>query len=97
MLLTKNLNFYEWLKKQSPPLWWAEKNLVRERVSHFIDENGKPNPAEGFQSNWAWSGDQGLMLGALVDRIRLMVANTLRLLRWGAVGFIDWLGDECFS
>jgi hypothetical protein len=61
-----------WFSEQPNPLWWPGsfegRSLVRERVSHF--SNGDETP--DFQLNWAWTGDQGLMLGALVDRIRLM-------------------------
>ncbi|TAM87842.1 MAG: hypothetical protein EPN41_06995 [Candidimonas sp.] len=56
---------------QEPRLWWPQNTagaaLVRERVSHLSD--GKSAP--GFQSDWAWTGDQGLLLGALTDRINL--------------------------
>jgi len=54
--------------QQQPNLWWPQNNggaLVRERVSRFAD--GKTAP--GFQENWAWTGDQGLILGGLVGRI----------------------------
>jgi hypothetical protein len=58
-----------WLSSQQQPnLWWPQNNggaLVRERVSRVA--NGKTNP--GFQEDWAWTGDQGLILGGLVDRI----------------------------
>ena len=50
-------------------LWWNLKQpfpaaLVRERVSHF--KNSKMAP--WFQQHWVWTGDQGLILHALVDR-----------------------------
>jgi hypothetical protein len=54
--------------QQQPNLWWPQKNdgaLVRERVSRVA--SGKTNP--GFQEDWAWTGDQGLILGGLVGRI----------------------------
>jgi hypothetical protein len=58
-----------WLSSQQRPnLWWPQNNggaLVRERVSRV--GNGKPAP--GFQKDWAWTGDQGLILGGLIDRI----------------------------
>ena len=61
-----------WLwQQQQDPLWWPQNGpnaaLVRERVSHFY--NGKEDT--GFQKDWAWTGDQGLILGALTDRMRL--------------------------
>ena len=54
--------------QQQPNLWWPRNNngaLVRERVSRVA--NGKTNP--GFQEDWAWTGDQGLILGGLLGRI----------------------------
>ena len=36
-----------------------------ERVSQFLDGSNAP----GFHDNWFWTGDLGLMLGALTDRI----------------------------
>jgi hypothetical protein len=46
-----------------PLLWELSKTqaLVRERATHY---QGRPAP--GFQLDWAWTGDQGLMIGALV-------------------------------
>lgn len=50
-----------------PLLWWQDaahtQALVFERATHFQD--GK---APGFQTNWAWTGDQGLIIGALVGQ-----------------------------
>jgi len=58
-----------WLSSQQEPnLRWLQKEgaaLVRERVSRVA--NGKTNP--GFEKEWAWTGDQGLILGGLVGRI----------------------------
>jgi hypothetical protein len=58
--------FLTWFDETETPLWWAvdkDTGLVRERVGHFA--NG--SPAWGFQENFAWAGDQGLMLGNLSD------------------------------
>ena len=68
-----------WLfEVERDPLWWPQARpnaaLVRERVSHFF--NGKDAP--GFQTDWAWTGDQGLILGALTDRMNLDRQNLLR-------------------
>ena len=55
-----------WFDETETPLWWAfdrDTGLVRERVGHFA--NG--NRAWKFQENFAWAGDQGLMLGNLSD------------------------------
>ena len=65
--------FWDWFHEESNPLWWSQPNgqnaaLVRERASHFA--NGGPN--KGYQAEWVWTGDQGLMIGALMDRIHLM-------------------------
>jgi hypothetical protein len=57
-----------WFSSRQPNLWWPQNNggaLVRERVSRFA--NGDTAP--GFQEDWAWTGDQGLILGGLVGRI----------------------------
>jgi hypothetical protein len=61
---------FTWLTNnpQLPLLWWslgANAGLFRERVSGFA--GGRP--ARGFQADWAWTGDQGLMLGNLSDAI----------------------------
>jgi len=56
-----------------PSLWWQidpSSGLVRERVSRY---KTKPAPTEtnpGFQMDWAWTGDQGLILQALILRAR---------------------------
>jgi hypothetical protein len=56
------------------PLLWREADnkliLVRERVSHFKNKEGGLKPAPGFHADWFWAGDQGLLIGALVDRIK---------------------------
>lgn len=63
----RELNFLlTWLDEKSTPLWWTlgdDAGLARERVGHFANVT----PALGFQEKWAWTGDQGLMLGALSD------------------------------
>jgi hypothetical protein len=67
-----------WFEVRSNTLWWPQpaNNAahVRERVSHFAPSSrfptGKMN--KFYQSDWAWTGDQGLVVGALADRMRLM-------------------------
>jgi hypothetical protein len=63
----KELHFLlTWFDEKETPLWWAfdrDTGLVRERVGHFA----KGTRAWGFQENFAWAGDQGLMLGNLSD------------------------------
>lgn len=60
--------FFTWFEDGTDTaLWWkldgkGEAGLVRERVGRFANADGT-----GFQENWAWTGDQGLMLGALSD------------------------------
>jgi hypothetical protein len=65
---------FTWFSKEPFPLFhqFPRKNptapieaLMCERVSHFHD--GSKDSA--FQDNWFWTGDVGLMLGALTDRI----------------------------
>ncbi|WP_315830951.1 hypothetical protein [Bradyrhizobium prioriisuperbiae] len=63
-----------WLNETSTPLWWtlsANAGLVRERVGHFANVT----PALGFQEKWAWTGDQGLMLGSLSDAMQNAAPN----------------------
>jgi hypothetical protein len=68
-----------WFTITPDPLWWLQPDaqdaaLVRERVSHFAYDpktKGYP-PNKGYQAGWVWTGDQGLMIGALTDRIHLM-------------------------
>lgn len=45
------------------------KFLVRERVSTYSDTN---SPVYGYDEQMAWLGDQGLILGGLVDMMRCM-------------------------
>lgn len=55
------------------------KAVVRERVSEFKPTTNKGNhyvdPA--FRSELAWAGDQGLILGGLVDRMRIVGKTSL--------------------
>jgi hypothetical protein len=58
-----------WFVDNKTPLWStidANAGLVRERVGHFANGNAAP----GFQTDWYWTGDQGLMLGNLSDASR---------------------------
>jgi hypothetical protein len=55
-----------WFDEQECSLWReldANAGLVRERVGHFANGAG----ARGVQEEWAWTGDQGLILGDLSD------------------------------
>jgi hypothetical protein len=64
------LRTWLFLDLQAPALWWPQNNngtLVRARVSVFA--GGKP--ALGFQEDWAWTGDLGLILGVFVDRLAM--------------------------
>lgn len=70
------LNFLlTWFNEQNDALWWqidANTGLVRERVGHFAKGLHAPHEDDdwtciGFQEKWAWTGDQGLMLGNLSD------------------------------
>ena len=85
---------FTWLttKLQTPYLWWnlgTQLGLVRERVSGFA--GGKPSicrcppdpdpdPQPGFQLDWAWTGDQGLMLGNFSDSMILQPSHRPLLL-----------------
>jgi hypothetical protein len=79
---------FTWLNNAPglPFLWWSfgpNVGLVRERVSGFAGGKSAqgqcPAPA-GFQPNWAWTGDQGLMLGNLSDAIPLQPKHAPLLL-----------------
>lgn len=58
-----------WLDDGPHSLRWPQGTgrgvLLRERVGRWAHEG-----AVGYQADWAWVGDQGLMIGALVDGIR---------------------------
>ena len=60
--------------------------LVRERVSTFgvKDDKGQYSRICGYDPAQAWAGDQGLILGGLVDLIEMPgnVANSEDLLTW---------------
>jgi hypothetical protein len=43
--------------------------LVRERVSTYAELGGTYPLVEGFAANSMWCGDQGLIVGGLVDRV----------------------------
>lgn len=62
-----------------PSLWWSlgtNTGLVRERVSGFATGwSPVVPPPFGFQPDWAWTGDQGLMLGNVSDAIPLQPAH----------------------
>src|SRR5712672_1127437 len=46
--------------------------LVRERVSTYASRGQRDFPAvQGYEKEEAWSGDQGLILGALLDYLQL--------------------------
>ena len=54
-------------------LWWSNTGwaLVRERMPYYQSKPA-PNPqfksAPGFDPQWAWTGDQGLIIGGLVGQ-----------------------------
>jgi hypothetical protein len=64
-----------WFDEKEDPLWWEiddNAGLVRARVGHFANGVRVPHidneyECTGFQETWAWTGDQGLMLGNLGD------------------------------
>jgi hypothetical protein len=64
-----------WFDQTEDSLWWQidpNTALVRERVGHFANGVHAPHSdngisCTGFQGKWAWTGDQGLILGALSD------------------------------
>jgi hypothetical protein len=71
---------FAWFEEAQDPLWWklGQTALVRERVSHFANGVKAPSsdsPCKGFHDNWAWAGDQGLILGCLVDIINATAPN----------------------
>jgi hypothetical protein len=91
---------FKWFdeKDKEKSLWWnvdktTGAGLVRERVSHYA--NGFT--AQGFQTDWAWTGDQGLILGFLSDAIfvavepgrDVLIALAKNLLRGVSKGLVD--------
>ena len=65
----------KWFRMRSVPLWvplWWQVDdkaaLVRERVSIYNDRGTTSVRAPGFDEQWAWTGDQGLIIGALVGK-----------------------------
>jgi hypothetical protein len=85
----------EWFsgpKKGTTPLLWRDPSgpnpdraLIRERVSHLMDQNSVLKKAPGFDENTFWVGDQGLLIGALVDRIKANVERAASVQLIGAV------------
>jgi hypothetical protein len=77
---------FTWLtsKLQFPSLWWTlgpNVGLVRERVSGFASgKSASGKEPRGFETDWAWTGDQGLMLGNLSDAIPLQPIHASLLL-----------------
>jgi hypothetical protein len=72
-----------WFSEPNDSLWWqidANTGLVRERVGHFAKNVHAPHQdgdglCIGFQEEWAWTGDQGLMLGNLSDAMLDLAPN----------------------
>lgn len=60
----------QWLELASDAerLLAPDTGLVRERVSTYASGRG----VDGYQKSWYWTGDQGLVVGGLVDRMRLV-------------------------
>ena len=75
-----------------------EKAVVRERVSSFLSGE-MDRPGEGYRSDLAWTGDQGLILGGLVDRMRIVPSGSaeyealLGIARQILAGTMDYLVD----
>ena len=75
-----------------------EKAVVRERVSCFLS-GMEDRPGEGYRSDLAWTGDQGLILGGLVDRMRIVPSGSaeykalLGIARQILAGTMDYLVD----
>ena len=80
--------FWQWLTNKQLPfplLWWptgTNMGLVRERVSGFASgESASAEQPHGFEANWAWTGDQGLMLGNFCDAISRQPIHSVILLQ----------------
>jgi hypothetical protein len=69
----------DWFQVSDPDqaLWMPVEQgaVIRERAATFAEINGKFAPVPGYNSKVAWSGDQGIVLGGLVDRMRLVGKN----------------------
>ncbi|HJP89037.1 MAG TPA: hypothetical protein VJ850_08390 [Candidatus Limnocylindrales bacterium] len=46
--------------------------LICERVPTYADYQGTEMPVEGFAADSMWTGDQGLLIGGLVDKLRAL-------------------------
>ena len=72
-----------WREPPAEPANAADRVLIRERVTGFKDANGDLTDARTTYNpqgaptlwDWFWVGDQGLLIGALIDRIRAKPAE----------------------
>ncbi len=76
---------FKWLTgiAEVPSLWWGigtNAGLVRERVSTFKGGKSAGDKFSGFQKDWAWTGDQGLMLANFSDATSRQPNDRRRLL-----------------
>jgi len=72
----------------------TDKAVVRERVGLYASGNVVP----GYRANFAWTGDQGLVLGGLVDQMKIVgqgseYAALLDLAKKILAGVKDHLSD----
>ena len=67
--------------------------LARERVSTYTFYNGSYPPVRAYQKGFHWAGDQGIILGAMVDMARIDPdrANVYRAI---ARGILDGVEKE---
>jgi hypothetical protein len=63
--------FLEPTKQEDKLLWLVSPDsghvLVRERVATYAESNKSCKPVQGYKPDGAWCGDQGLILGGLLD------------------------------
>jgi len=86
------------LNKIKPSLLNSETGLLRERVSTYIkDTEQSPSCFTGvkwYEQNLSWAGDQGIVLGGLVDILNSKLTEDNQWLLEKAKGILDGVKDH---
>ena len=86
------------LNKIKPSLLNSETGLVRERVSTYIQDT-KQSPScftgvKWYEQDLSWAGDQGIVLGGLVDILNSNLTEDNKWLLEKAKGILDGVKDH---